>query len=151
MSSWQPPSQIRAVAIGWAWRGNEVLLVETVESDGNLRGYRPPGGGIEFGEHSAEALKREFLEELGADISIQGPPVILENQYWMNGAKGHEVIFTYPVTILSDHVFAQDSHAITEPDGTVDEVKWLHIDAVLKRDVALLPDGLINHLDQLAH
>jgi len=32
--------------------------------------WAPPGGGLEFGEPIEEALKREFLEETGLDITI---------------------------------------------------------------------------------
>ena len=43
----------------------------TVRDDqGNIKGYRPPGGGVEFGETAAEAVQREFTEELGFAIEI---------------------------------------------------------------------------------
>jgi ADP-ribose pyrophosphatase YjhB (NUDIX family) len=47
----------------------------------NLEGWRPLGGTIEFGERAAEALKREFLEELDKPIREPLPLAVLENLY----------------------------------------------------------------------
>ena len=50
-------------------RGDELLLMVVRSDDGAIKGYRPLGGSIEFGERAADALKREFTEELGLAIA----------------------------------------------------------------------------------
>ena len=74
MSVWRPPSVVRLIAIGIVRRGDELLLMAVRSDDGAIKGYRPLGGSIEFGERAAEALKREFVEELGLAIT---EPVLL--------------------------------------------------------------------------
>lgn len=63
--SWE---RIRPVALGVPFRNeHEVLLARHHDDVANHDFYRPLGGGVEFGEPSEEAVRREFQEELGVD------------------------------------------------------------------------------------
>ena len=57
--------------------------------------YRPLGGSIEFREHSAEAVKREFIEEIGANLENLKYLGVIENIFSMEGEDYHEIDFIY--------------------------------------------------------
>ena len=48
--------------------GKRILVGDAFDPIKNELFYCPPGGGIEFGESSEEALRREIFEELGKEI-----------------------------------------------------------------------------------
>ena len=70
MTTWRPHPRIRVVAIGLHWRDGRLLAAEVRDDAGRLKGVRPLGGEIEFGESWQAALVRKFHEELGIGISI---------------------------------------------------------------------------------
>ena len=72
-----------------------MLLMTVTEDDGRLKGWRPVGGSIEFGERAADALKREFAEELNQEIRDQRLLCVLENLYSHNDSPGHEIVFVF--------------------------------------------------------
>ena len=92
MAVWTPSPCVTVKVIGLAWRGDELLVAEVEESNGRVKGLRPLGGRIEFGETREEALRREFAEELGCTIELTGPWHAFENIYEHEGAMGHEFI-----------------------------------------------------------
>jgi hypothetical protein len=50
MNIWRPSQNIRVIAIGLNWRGDRLLAVEVLNDEAKLKGVRPLGGGVEFGE-----------------------------------------------------------------------------------------------------
>ncbi|MCA9941424.1 MAG: NUDIX domain-containing protein, partial [Anaerolineales bacterium] len=58
---------IRPLVICLFRHKNHILVMEGYDPVKQQTFYRPLGGGIEFGEHSAIALRRELREELGAE------------------------------------------------------------------------------------
>ncbi|MBO9472400.1 NUDIX domain-containing protein [Shimia sp. R10_1] len=62
--SWRPHNSIRVKALGLHWRENRLLAARVFDDSGKLKGVRPLGGTIEFGETAQNALLREFHEEL---------------------------------------------------------------------------------------
>jgi ADP-ribose pyrophosphatase YjhB (NUDIX family) len=47
----------------------QILTISAQDSDKPEPHYSMPGGGVEFGETSEQALRREMQEELGAEIA----------------------------------------------------------------------------------
>ena len=60
MSTWRPQQRVRVVVIGLAHRNNRLLVMRVLDDAGVLKGVRPPGGEVEFGERTEDALVREF-------------------------------------------------------------------------------------------
>jgi len=60
--------RIRALALCIFHRNGRILVHEFQDAVKQQTVFRPIGGGIEFGEHSAEAIVREVQEELAQPI-----------------------------------------------------------------------------------
>ena len=63
--------------------------------------YRPPGGGIEFGEHSRDTVVRELREEF--DLVVDRDELTLlgvaENAFQFRGEPHHEICFIYEASV----------------------------------------------------
>ena len=101
---WRPRGHIRVIALGLHWRAGRLLAAEVRDDAGRLKGVRPLGGGVDFGETAAAALQREFMEELGVEIAIAGAPVVMENIYRHEGAAA-PVLVLLPVTRICPIMF----------------------------------------------
>lgn len=141
MTRWRPPQHIRAKVIGLAWRDDRLLAVEVRDDAGRLKGVRPPGGSIAFGETREEALIREFREEFGCGVAITGPWSVFENIFRHEGVLGHEIVFAADVGLHDAALYGRDAIHFREDNGTPCTARWFRPDA-LDEGVALFPDGL---------
>ena len=67
MTAEKPAPRTRVTALGLMRRSDGRLLLERgMDAAKGEAFYRAPGGGVEFGEYAAAALRREFMEELGS-------------------------------------------------------------------------------------
>ena len=61
-------NKVRVRACGICWSDDKLLMVNhSGLTPTNF--WAPPGGGVEFGQSIEEALKKEFREETGLDVS----------------------------------------------------------------------------------
>lgn len=147
MNTWRPLSHIRVKALGLHWRAGRLLAAEVYDDAGRIKGVRPLGGGVEFGETSRTAVIREFKEELGIDIVVGGDPVFFENIYIHEGSLGHEVVALFDVTFLVGTFEGQDSIVFHEDSGEACIARWFDLDTLnLKDGPELYPAGLKAYL-----
>src|SRR5262245_28151676 len=145
MSVWRPPSVVRPIAIGIVRRGDELLLMVVRSDDGAIKGYRPLGGSIEFGERAADALKREFAEELGLAIAEPALLTVLENLYSHHGAPGHEIVLVFEASFADPSAYRREGHSY-EDGGVRNDVEWVALARFQAGEAELFPTGLLQHL-----
>jgi len=131
---------IRVISIGLFSYKGRILVCEFTDSVKNELAARPLGGGVEFGETSAEALEREIQEELDQDIGSLELLGVLENTFEYEGKPGHEIVFVYDAEFKDASVYEKEALKMVE--GDMEHVAvWRSLD-YLKSKLHLVPDGL---------
>jgi 8-oxo-dGTP pyrophosphatase MutT (NUDIX family) len=100
-------SQIRPLAICLFSHNDKILVSEEFDPSKDETFYRPLGGGIEFGEHSIDAVRRELMEEIGAEVKELVYLGTLENIYVFNGIPGHEIVQVYDGALVDPGLYEQ--------------------------------------------
>jgi ADP-ribose pyrophosphatase YjhB (NUDIX family) len=137
------PEVTRPCAFVFLRSGDRVLVSEMVdEFEGTF--YRPPGGGIEFGEHSRAAAAREMREEFDLDLqpdemSLLG---VIENAFEFRGAPHHEICFVYEARVEDSVLDGLDGAAVDELAPVDVEVARVLGLADLLALSPLYPDGV---------
>ncbi len=148
MTPWRPRQQICVKAIGLLWHGPRLLAAEVINEDGTLKGVRPLGGGVRFGETWQAALRREYREELGLEVRVTGAPIVLENIFDHAGAIGHEVVFAADIAVVSGTLPTHGAIPFHEADGSAWQARWFDFDALDGAGgVPLFPAGLKQALE----
>jgi 8-oxo-dGTP pyrophosphatase MutT (NUDIX family) len=142
---WRPRPSIRPIALGVIWRGDELLLMAVRSDDGSLKGWRPLGGGIEFGERADQALRRELLEELGEPVEEPRFLATLENIYDHHGVTGHEIVFVFETGFADDGAYQKQQLGFTD-GGVHNDVAWVSFASLAAVDTNLYPAGLFKLL-----
>ncbi len=115
---------------------NKILAHKNINKDH----YCIPGGRIELGENSETTIKREIQEELGKDIDILKYSSTIENFFYMNEKKYHELYFLYRVEFKNeeDKKIEYTMHNMEGKDYL--QYEWLDIDKIDEYNI--LPECL---------
>jgi ADP-ribose pyrophosphatase YjhB (NUDIX family) len=130
---------VRPQVLGVARRGEE-LLVEYYEGR-DEQFHRPLGGGIEFNESSAEAVVREFDEELGNAVEPGEVLGTIENQFRWDGESFHELAVVRAVSFRDEAVYEREQLTVTETDGSRRPATWERLES-FDDETPLLPAGI---------
>jgi 8-oxo-dGTP pyrophosphatase MutT (NUDIX family)/uncharacterized damage-inducible protein DinB len=112
--------------------------------------YCPPGGRIEFGEKSEDALRREMREELGAEIEEPRLLGVLENLFIHGSRQAHEIVFVYDAEFKDKSLYERDHLTGRESNGAAFDAIWLDIGAMGPTTPPLYPEGLVEFLNRAA-
>ncbi|WP_332092008.1 NUDIX domain-containing protein [Paenibacillus sp. GYB003] len=82
-----------------------------VQCDSEESFYRFPGGGVEFGETAAEAIKRELVEEFNLQSEIGTLACLNESIVEFDGRKRHDCTILHWGSIDDTHVSDSISHS----------------------------------------
>lgn len=134
--------EIRPIALGLAIKDGKVLVSEGYDKVKGQTFYRCLGGGIEFLEKSDEALKREFKEEINADITVKDFLGLSENIFTFEGKNGHELVIIYSVDI-NDCDYKEQYNIIDEVNSIA---KWIDIDKFKSGKEIIYPEEIVQYL-----
>lgn len=137
---------IRPIAIGIFRRADHILVGFANDVVANERYCRPPGGGIEFGERAADALRRELQEEVRAEVGETRLLGVLENTFELEGIPKHEIIFVFEATFADPQVYDLPELRLHEP-GWEGTLQWVSLAECRAGAIALYPDGVLALLD----
>ena len=135
--------EIRPVALGIVIKDNKLLVSEGFDNIKKESFYRCLGGGIEFLETGASALKREFFEEIGLNIVVKDFLGISENIFSYEGKDAHELILFYSID-FTDSEFKDVYPIIDEAPGSV--AKWIYIDDFKCKRKVLYPEEVFKYI-----
>lgn len=141
-------NSIRPIAICLFLHNNKILVAEGYDPVKDEHFYRPLGGGIEFGEHSTEAICRELMEEVG----LEGEPGslrylgALENRFHFNGVPGHEIVLVYDGTLKDPGSYEQTMLLGKEANGEEFGAVWKDVEEFGDGRLILYPPGVIQLL-----
>lgn len=132
---------IRPKAVCVFRRGDEILVGTHHDPVRNQTFHTPPGGGIEFGEHSVDALRREVREELDAELADVQLLGVLEGVFTHHGEPRHEIAFIYQARFADPSFYAADE-IMGDEGGEPYPVRWMPLDRFAPGGPPLYPTGL---------
>lgn len=134
--------RIRPIAGAVCWRDDHILVELGYDSVKDERFYRVIGGGVEFGELAADAVVREFREELDAELRVSRLLGVIESRFTYEGAPGHEIVFLFEGTLHDHPLLTQD-----ECEGMEGEepyvARWMPLAHFLGHRDPLYPEGVL--------
>lgn len=139
--------QIRALVLGLIRDGDRILVAEGYDSVKQEFFYRSLGGGVEFGETSLDALKREFQEEIQAELCNIRHLGFSENLFMYEGKPGHEWIQLYQADLVDSKFYQLDEFIGTEIE-TAFVVRWIECDRFQSKELHLFPEICLSYLQQ---
>ena len=136
---------IRPIAICIIEHEGKIFVGEGIDEVKGETFYRPLGGGIEFGELAFDTVKREFMEELSAEIE----PLIylhtIENIFEFNGKRGHEIVLVLGARFVDEQMYRRDNMKCNE-EGVEFVAKWIDKEDFFSGERILYPQGLSEFL-----
>ena len=140
-------NRIRPLAICLFRHNDRILVAEGYDPVKKENFYRPLGGGIEFGEYSEQTIRREILEEIGAEVCELKYLGTLENIFVFNGTPGHEIVQVYNGSLRDTRLYEQTMIVGREVDiNDSFRAVWKRIDEFGEGKSILYPTGLLEIL-----
>ena len=138
--------RIRVKAFCVLRRGPQLLLSFAVDPDTGVRYGRLLGGGIEPGERAEDAIRREFQEEIGAELTGVRQRGVVENIFTWRAQLHHEIIFVFAADFADPALYDRHSFVVNEAacDGPA---VWVDVQRVLSGEVTVYPRDVLPMLD----
>lgn len=137
--------KIRFLALGVVKKDDNIFLSQGFDPVKNLTFYRALGGGVDFGEPSIEALKREFREEIQAELTNIKYLGCIESIFNYNNQKGHEIIQLYNCDFVEDKFYQLEQITFKEKDRKKNAL-WVSIDKCKSGELLVVPDKFLEFI-----
>jgi ADP-ribose pyrophosphatase YjhB (NUDIX family) len=135
---------LRVNALAIITHNNKLLVQKYEDKVTGVIFCRILGGGVELGELSADALKREMKEEIGAEIENEKLLKVVENVFTLDGKLMHEITFLYMANLVGDEFFNKEKVEILDKKDKYAE--WLEIEDIKSRRITLYPEEATSFL-----
>ncbi|MGD1950306.1 MAG: NUDIX hydrolase [Leptolyngbyaceae cyanobacterium] len=133
--------RIRPIALGLIQHQGHIFVSEGYDTAEKTTFYRFLGGGIDFGETSINALRREFQEEIQAELINLEYLTCLDNIFVCNGKPGHELIQLFRCDFADSEFYCLDqTYTLVEGKNTHDAI-WISVDKVRSGVLNLVPEN----------
>lgn len=140
---------IRPIALCICRDGDRVLVQPLLDRVTGERFYRVIGGGLEFGERAADALRREWREELGIELPEPSFVGIIENVFTYQARRYHEVVFVFSAP-TPEPLRGAGPFELVEADGTRHHAVWVTMAELESGPMPLYPAGVLDLVRGLA-
>ncbi|WP_414552305.1 NUDIX hydrolase [Anabaena sp. CCY 0017] len=138
--------KIRVLALGLIRDGERIFVSEGYDSLKQETYYRALGGGVDFGETSQAALKREFQEEIQADLTNINYVGCIESIFICNGKQGHEIIQLYECDFVDSKFYQLESLIFSESKNHQHKALWVDIADFKSGKLRLVPEDFFAYL-----
>jgi ADP-ribose pyrophosphatase YjhB (NUDIX family) len=137
--------EIRPLVLGWVLSNDRLLVAGAYDAIKGETFYRCLGGGVDFCESSESALKREFLEEIQAEVTNIRHLGFTENLFTYEGRPGHEWIQFYQCDLVDSRLYQQAE--IRGIEGKTEFVaQWVECDRFRSKELRLVPEVCLQYL-----
>lgn len=139
------PNEIRVLVLALIRDGDRIFVSEGYDPEKQRPFYRALGGGIDFGETSREALKREFQEEIQAELTNIRYLGCLESRFTFKGQPGHELIQLYQCD-FADPKFYQLERIHFNEGKRPKVALWVDLERFRSGEHTLVPEAFLEYL-----
>lgn len=136
--------KIRVIVLGLIRAGDRIFVSQFKDPVKQDTFYRALGGGVEFGEHSIDALQREFQEEIEAELTNIKYLACLENLFIFNGQPGHELIQLYQCDFVDAKFYELESLDFADGDGE-HTAFWMPVERFRSGELRLVPESFLDY------
>ena len=124
----------RVAAYAVITRGEEILLCRLAPKVSSRETWHLPGGGVDFGEHPADAVVREVREETGLEVTVGEVAHVASAITGPRGTPRHALRLYYDA-VLQDPLHANP--VVQEVDGSTVDARWFPLDRVRAGEIRL--------------